>query len=309
MTQEKVYRILLWGIGAKYNQMKNTIAWYELTHQFEVVGITANIMPDISMLDGYRIVKPYEVSYDYVLVLSDKYFDNITQDAACKYDIHRNKFIKYQVLQIPNLNFENYIRLKESNISIISNNCWGGVAYNTLGLECCSPFKNVSVRENDYMKMLHHLKHYLESAFIFDHYGIDIHSNHSYPVFCLDDIKIHCNHANSIAQAMDDWNRRIKKINYENLFVEMYTESKPVAKKFSDFSNYPKKICFVPFETGRNKTLLKLPILEGQKEFWETVNSNAAIGTNGIVYCLVDLLLYGQVQYRIDYSATDREGM
>lgn len=249
MDKDKVYRILLWGIGAKYNQMKNTISWYELTHQFIVVGLTSKVMPDFAKVDGYTIVRPYEVSYDYIVVLSDKYFNDIVSEAAQEYAIPINRFIKYSVLQIPNLNFSDYIKLRESGISIISNNCWGGIAYNTLGLECRSPFKNLFVSDNDYLLLLHDLNHYLESMLVFDHYRIDIHSNHSYPVFWLDNIKIHCNHAEDIDQAVEDWNRRIKKINYENLFVEMYTESELIARQFCELSNYTKKICFVPFET------------------------------------------------------------
>lgn len=302
MAQNKIYRILLWGIGAKYNQMKNTVSWYELTHQFTVVGLTSKILPDFTVLDGYKVVKPYEVSYDYIVVLSDKYYNDIVLEAVSEYDIPVRKFIKYQVLQIPNLNFRDYIRLKESGISIISNNCWGGIVYHTLGLECLSPFKNLFVLENDYIKLLSNLKHYLESELIFDHYSNDVHSNHTYPVFCMDDIKIHCNHADDINQAVDDWNRRIERMNDGNLFVEMYTESEPVAKAFCRLSEYRKKVCFVPFETHGVKELLRLPVMAGQSEFWETVNSNAAIGTNGFAYNLVELLLYGQAKYRIEGS-------
>lgn len=151
------------------------------------------------------------------------------------------------------------------------------------------------------MKLLRNLRHYLESVLVFDHYSTDIHSKHSYPVFWLDDIKVHCNHVDCIEEAVKDWERRIKKINYENLFVEMYTESRYVASEFCDLDFYQKKICFVPYNPGGCKALLQLPILPGQSEFWETVNSNAAVGTNGIVYNLVELLLHGRVQYRLEY--------
>lgn len=136
MTKDKPYRILLWGIGTRYNQMKNIISWYEVTHQFEVVGITAKVLPGFAKLDGYTFVKPFEVSFDYIIVLSDKYFNEIVQNAVSEYGISASKFIKYRILLVPDLNFSDYIKLKESKISIISNNCWGGncISYTWVGM-------------------------------------------------------------------------------------------------------------------------------------------------------------------------------
>lgn len=36
------------------------------------------------------------------------------------------------ILQIPYFNFEKYVQLSKSRISILSNNCWGGVVYKTI---------------------------------------------------------------------------------------------------------------------------------------------------------------------------------
>lgn len=295
-------RLILWGMGAIYNQMKNTVSWYELKGQISVIAVTAKAIPTYNSLDGYPIVpadKVKDLEFDYIVILSDKYFSSIMKEAMSEYGIHRNRFLKYQVLQIPGLNFDEYVKLKESNLSIVSNNCWGGMVYHTLGLECLSPFRNLFLLDRDYLKLIQNLKWYMQCELRLDHWGVDDHSGQRYPVLVLDDIEIHCNHASDPEQAMIDWKRRTKRFNFENVLVEMYTESIAVAESFCGISEYNKKICFVPFEDDYKNNFVYLKLLPGQKEFWETVNSNASIGKNGLEYDIVKLLLYGQISYRM----------
>jgi hypothetical protein len=115
-------------MGEKYNHARNIIKYYEYTGQIEVVGITAKHLPDFSILDGYPIIecnKLEDIDYDYIMVMSDKFYNEITAEVISEYNVPINKFIKCSILFIPNLDFKDYIALKESNISIVSNNCWG----------------------------------------------------------------------------------------------------------------------------------------------------------------------------------------
>lgn len=295
-------RLLLWGIGAIYNQMKNIISWYELKGQIQVVAVTAKELPVYERLDDYPIVSPDKVmdlEFDYIVIMSNKYYDSIKTEVMSVYGVSANKFLKYRILQIPGLDFEEYIKLKESNLSIVSNNCWGGVIYHTLGLECLSPFRNLFVLDRDYLKLLQNLEWYMKCEPQMDHWSVDIHSGERYPVLTLDDVKIHCNHTQDSEQAITDWKRRAKRFNYENVLVEMYTESVDVAEEFSNISGYERKICFVPFKGDCVKGFVHLDLLPGQKEFWEAVNSNATIGKNGLEYDIIKLLLYGQISYRM----------
>lgn len=288
------YKLLLWGAGKTYNSIKNCIAWYELSGQIEIVGIVANELSGFLTLDHYRIVDKDSVNsqtFDYIIVLSDIWEKDIINEIVNKYKIERRKVIPYRVLLIPDLKFDDYVKIKESGLSIISNNCWGGVVCRTLGIECCSPFKNLFVLDEDYIKLLRNFKSYIKKPLVYTRDEVDLHSNKTYPVMLLGDLEIHCNHADNPDEARESWERRCKKINYENLYVEMYTESQHIAEEFSELQQFSKKVCFVPFDVGNNSTLMKLPVLLGQKEFWETVNSSAGLGTNGFVYNIVDLLL------------------
>lgn len=114
----------------------------------------------------------------------------------------------------------------------------------------------------------------------------------------FDDISIHCNHTADPKEAISNWNRRNELVNFENLFVEMYTENVDIAEQFETLEKYEKRICFVPYDVKDKNHLAQLHILSNQSEFWETVNANATIGKNAIEYNLLDLLLYGKIKYR-----------
>lgn len=285
-----MHKLLIWGLGNCYNIMKNTISYLEICSQIKVVAIVAN---DAYMLilDGYPVIKPSEIGeykWDYIIVMSDIYYDSIVNDAINNYGIGRDKLIPYRVLQIPNISFQKYIKLKESSVSIISNNCWGGVAYHTLGLECLSPFKNLFLKDDDYLRVIKNLKQYMAEEPVLKRYKIS--SNHSrYPVLQIDDIEIYCNHTSDGEQAIKDWNRRKSKINFDNLYIEMYTTNPNIATRFIEETIGYKGICFVPWITNESK-LLTLEMPSKHKEFWETVNANGSLNSYGLKYSLIDLL-------------------
>ena len=81
-------RLILWGMGAIYNQMKNTVSWYELKGQISVIAVTAKAIPTYNSLDGYPIVpadKVKDLEFDYIVILSDKYFSSIMKEAMSEY--------------------------------------------------------------------------------------------------------------------------------------------------------------------------------------------------------------------------------
>lgn len=285
------YKILIYGLGEQYNRNFNTLKYFEVTGQFDIEGVTAKHTPDAATLDGYPVI-PYEricqTKFDFVVVMSDIYFDEIVKDLTGM-GISRRCILSYRVLQIPFLDFEQYIAFKDSDISIISNNCWGGVICRTLGIECRSPFKNLSVGEGDYLKLLSHFEYYMGCDITFLKYAFNENSKKNYPVMLLDDIKVHCNHDTNPEEAAAKWNIRREKINYANLFVEMYTESRETMEAFLRIEGYKRKLCFVPFEVDADN-VQQLTLYPGQKHFWEAVNSNAGNGANSIVYNSLRLL-------------------
>ena len=288
-SRGKKYKFVVWGIGAIYNRLKNTLSYYELTNQMEVVGLVARDIPNAKTLDGvplHKSARIKELKYDYILILSDDWFKEIVIDAM-KYGIKREKLIHYKILQIPGMVLEEYLSLHKSCPTIISNNCWAGIIYNTLGLECCSPTKNLFIKDGDYIKFISDLEKYMAEVPIYSHNEVDVHSNREYPVLMLGDIEVHCNHTENPEQAIRDWKRRAEKVNFKHIFIEMYTERLEVAEAFRNVACDYKRVCFVPWETEED-CFMYLEKLPGQKEFWETVNGCASI--NGIQLNIIKLL-------------------
>lgn len=123
-------------------------------------------------------------------------------------------------------NLEYRLRLKESNFSIIANDCWGGFVYNQLGLAYNTPFIWLYLDHN-YMKLLKNLKHYLSCDLSFVELpGI----NH--PVGMLDDIFIYFNHYKTNEEAREKWVRRLQRFNDKNVFVKMTIEDEKTAIEF-----------------------------------------------------------------------------
>ena len=281
-------KIVVWGIGQLYNQYINTLKYFEITNKIEIAGITDSRLPNYKKLDGWNLVKTNNlkmISFDLLIVMSKLHYKEIMQQAI-ELGIAEDKIISYKALNIPNLDFDEYCRIKNNKISIISNNCWGGILYSTLGLECLSPFKNLFLEDGDYLKCLSDLNIYLSEELTFDCYKRDIHSNMVYPVMRLGDIHVHCNHDSDPEIAKKRWNNRVTKINFENLLLEMYTEKHESARKFSQLKQ-KKKILFVPFDSTLENTC-KLELYPGQAEFYEAVNRSAA--DTGYIFKLLHIL-------------------
>ena len=275
-------KVLIWGMGSIYNKMRNILSYYEMKKEMLIVGITAKEIPHFKYVDGIEILS-YEniksVNFDYIIVMSDVYFKEIF-DEIVKIGISTNQILKYNFLEIPYLNVSEYLDIKKRKITIFSNNCWAGMLYKTLGLECLSPTKNLFIREDDYLRFLENPKFYLKSEVIFKRWEIDSNIQKKYPVLMCKDIEIHCNHKDEIGDAIVEWKRRCVKVNYDCMYAEMYTENVETANKFKQIKGYKGKICFVPWKT-EEQDLIYLKKLPGQKHFWETVNNSIAVCSNG----------------------------
>ena len=104
-------------------------------------------------------------------------------------------------------------RLQNDNFTIITDTCIGGVMYHKLGKQFMSPTINLWMYENEFYRLIHNLRHYMAQPLRFVH-GIE-----PTPTAYLDDIMIHFNHYKSDEQAEAKWNERVKRINWDNLFI------------------------------------------------------------------------------------------
>lgn len=116
------------------------------------------------------------------------------------------------------INSKNQSKLKNKDFSLIASNCNGSLILHDLGLRFNSPFVNLWIKPKDYIKMLSNLRQYMNADLTFvKEEGID------YPVGKINDVILYFQHYNSENEALEIWNKRKARINYENLFV-MFTE-------------------------------------------------------------------------------------
>jgi len=107
--------------------------------------------------------------------------------------------------------------LKNTTFSLISGDCLGGVMLHDLHMKFTTPTINLWMYPKDFIKFVGNLKYYMNKKMIFIHEkGI------SYPVGCLDnDIKVYFKHYADEHSALEKWNERKNRLNYNNIFVIM----------------------------------------------------------------------------------------
>lgn len=147
--------------------------------------------------------------------------------------------------------------LKNKRVSIISNNCWGGVFYDKHALQYQSPTIGLYFFSKDYIKFVSNLEYYLSLDAIelnlneSKYYDI-LYSRHGNNVILgrVDDVEIVFLHYSSIDDALTKWNKRRKRVNFNNLIVKFNDQNLFSVNDFYEFSllKYP-KLFFTTNET------------------------------------------------------------
>ncbi len=248
-------KVLIWGIGSYYDKY---IANWVNKKEVEVLAFVTSDSVVCSILDGKPIIKPQDIrdyQYDYIIIAS-KFYKEIRWKIINELSISANKLINGRVIKLPCFSWKRYIKILESRITLIAEVCYGGYIYNQLGLQFNSPFINTRIEENDYLKLLEKLYYYLEQKIVLINDIGTVENMKStmvspdvswgkmgYPVFALDDVKLHAIHTLNPYTYTEEWNRRIKRINTNNVLVMMILENDNVAKRFSRL-NIKNKIGF-----------------------------------------------------------------
>lgn len=147
------------------------------------------------------------------------------------------------------------------DFTIISNNCWGGHVYRYFNLSYSSPTVGMYFFAEDYIRFISNLKKYMEMDMVFItakesiHYQeiVDKHpSSLNKPIGRLGDVEIVFLHSKSREEALIKWNRRKKRVNYDNLVVKMSEMNGCTMEhlRLFDALPYKKKFVFVTKDYG-----------------------------------------------------------
>lgn len=147
-------------------------------------------------------------------------------------------------------------RLNNTDFTIISNNCWGGHVYEYFGLPKLSPTVGCYFFAEDYIKFVENFDFYINQKLDFinlsqSKYKNEIKAfgdeNTTAPIGLLKDVEIVFLHYKMPEICLEKWNRRINRINKNNLIFKFSHQNlctNEHIKKFDNLNLPGKKICF-----------------------------------------------------------------
>lgn len=140
-------------------------------------------------------------------------------------------------------------QLKNTDFTIISNNCWGGMVYESYDLPKESPTTGLFFMSSDYIKFLSDIKGYLAKELTFIAPKASKHLDFlksdkrfgSYPIGVLGDIEIMFLHYHSEKEASEKWQRRIQRINWDKLIVKFNDQNGCTVDDVKAYAKLPYK--------------------------------------------------------------------
>ena len=106
-------------------------------------------------------------------------------------------------------------RLQNHGMTVISANCVGAFILHDLNEPFNSPFVNLYLSPNDFVRYLQNIEFYQRQSLTF------IQSEKPYPVAKLADLKVHFMHYRNSQEAQQKWLARSARMNLDNLFIIM----------------------------------------------------------------------------------------
>lgn len=174
---------------------------------------------------------------------------------------------------------KNKRNLLHKNFTIISNNCWGGMTSEAYGLRKNSPTVGCYFYAEDYLKFIKHLDYYTSIELEFIDVDSSKHKQWIYedgsenvPIGKLDDIEIIFLHYANKAEAKSKWERRCKRINWNNLIFKFSKQNHATLDDLKSFDKMDlwggKKIMFVNTPMPGLKSALYYPGYENEPYVW-----------------------------------------
>lgn len=173
-----------------------------------------------------------------------------------------NKLLRFFIVK-------KYKRINQSkNISIISSNCIGRMIYHDLGLKFNSPTINLYFSAEDYIKFLENLEYYLSLKPI-----AEFNNKYNFPIGKLGDLTIFFVHYSSPDEAINKWEERKKRIDFNNLLVLNTYQNGMTREMLKKYLLLPyRKICYVNHkDLILNNECIYIPNLEDQKDIKDLI--------------------------------------
>ena len=246
-------KFIIIGEAKDISKEFNLIYSFHKNKDIEIVGFSTfkDYYNNLFGFKHYFINEINTVNYDYIILICDdkdfimykEYLSFINKDC---------NIINYKVFKIPFFNIKKYLNLLHNTPTIISNNCLGGILYHTLSLKLNSPFINLWLTDEDFIKFMKNPKKYLSLEVKPLGYDYDL-DGKQFPTCKWGDLVILGNHYKTHEELITCWERRKKRINWDNLFVLFTSDKKNNIEEFAKLK-YEHKLCISPFECEYKNT-------------------------------------------------------
>ena len=140
-----------------------------------------------------------------------------------EWGIAAEKTIPARTLSVPGFRTDEYSALRAKGITIVSDNCWGGLAYHTLGMEMRSPFINMFINDEDFVKLIADLPHYMSLPLVPEKLCVRKGRAKAFPFVMLGDVRLCFNHVftpEMLETYAEKWYRRRERMDMDNILVE-----------------------------------------------------------------------------------------
>lgn len=273
----KRYFCYIYGAGKMYNQISNRIHLYK--EYIKILGILTTDEPRYEKIDGiscYKASKKHIQEADYIIIAVENWkeiYSNLKLLGA-----NDNQIIRYSVFDIPYFDFNEYIKLKKSSVSILANSCLAGRIYKELGLPVLTPTVNAScLHMEEFADYVENISKYKNILLQKCDYSLEpVSGSYNNEIFIPAahiDHKITWlfPHTENIDETIDKWNKKTKVINLDNLVI--------VAILYSDLDAYMFEAINVKKKIGFYYKDLKLSSVVYIQE-WEDKNIRLHHGYN-----------------------------
>lgn len=219
-------KVVIWGMGEDYEALLNQVNFEIYKGNLEVIAVVCRKEDRYcTRRDGFAVVAKEDIrhlNFEYIIVASGRFYQEIKAEAV-EMGIGEEKIINGSVFRRPLFDFVNYKKLLKNPVTILSDDCWGGYAYHYLGLKFSSPCINILWDKAEFAKFIQNPVFYL---------GTELEmvresnlKNNIYVIGRLgekdDYVQLQFTHNTSFQEAKEQWNRRKKRMNLNNLFIKM----------------------------------------------------------------------------------------
>ncbi len=231
-----MHKVVLWGLGEGYN----TFVYLHGHDMVDVIALIDKNRNYYKSIDGIPIISPEElgsIKFEYLIVtvIDVSNFYNIVDEAITK-GVCREQILPLRIFEIPFFNFEEYIAIKDSRISILSDWCFAGYLYRKFGMKHLTPTINMFSDNKNYFRFISDLDKYLklpmeEVENVVDKPYLGF---YACPRGRLGDVEWVFNHDVNYETAAARWKRGVERFNWDNYLVIMTIRSDEMAYAFDE---------------------------------------------------------------------------